>query len=352
MTQWKGVYPAVTTHFKPDQSIDFAATAAHIERLLRAGMHGFIMLGTVGENCSLEPEEKRQVLKLAVDTVKGRVPVLAGVAEYTAALAGRYAVDAKKIGINGLMVLPPMVYKSAPRETLAHFRTVARASDLPIMVYNNPPAYGVDITPEMFAELASEPTIVAIKESSDDPRRLTDIINATGNRYTLFCGVDDLILESMVLGCVGWVSGLVNAFPEESVRLYDLVTRGPPQGGPAALSLVHAAAAPGHRPQAGPADQAGAEHGRPGQRTGAGPAPGARRRRARAGPRHRPARPRPAPAAGGVVDRVHRPHPNPLPLRGRGELRSGDRSVDVPSTAERERVRVRVRRQAHRAHMS
>jgi 1-pyrroline-4-hydroxy-2-carboxylate deaminase len=226
MTQWKGVYPAVTTHFKPDQSIDFAATAAHIERLLRAGMHGFIMLGTVGENCSLEADEKRQVLKLAVDTVKGRVPVLAGVAEYTAVLAGRYAVDAKKIGINGLMALPPMVYKSAPRETLAHFRAVARASDLPIMVYNNPPAYGVDITPEMFAELASEPTIVAIKESSDDPRRLTDIINATGDRYTLFCGVDDLILESLVLGCVGWVSGLVNAFPEESVRLYDLVVAG------------------------------------------------------------------------------------------------------------------------------
>jgi 4-hydroxy-tetrahydrodipicolinate synthase len=226
MTQWKGVYPAVTTHFKPDQSIDFAATAAHIERLLRAGVHGFIMLGTVGENCSLEAEEKRQVLKLAVDTVKGRVPVLAGVAEYTASLAGRYAVDAKTIGINGLMALPPMVYKSAPAETLAHFRTVARASDLPIMVYNNPPAYGVDITPEMFAALASEPTIVAIKESSDDPRRLTDIVNATGNRYTLFCGVDDLIFESLVLGCVGWVSGLVNAFPEESVRLYDLVTAG------------------------------------------------------------------------------------------------------------------------------
>src|SRR5215813_3256610 len=226
MTQWKGVYPAVTTHFKPDQSIDFAATAAHIERQLRAGVHGFIILGTVGENCSLEADEKRQVLKLAVDTVKGRVPVLAGVAEYTATLAGRYAVDAKKIGINGLMVLPPMVYKSAPRETLAHFRSVARASDLPIMVYNNPPAYGVDITPEMFAELASEPTIVAIKESSDDPRRITDVINATGNRYTLFCGVDDLILESLMLGCTGWVAGLVNAFPEESVGLYDMAAAG------------------------------------------------------------------------------------------------------------------------------
>jgi 1-pyrroline-4-hydroxy-2-carboxylate deaminase len=226
MMQWKGVFPAVTTQFKPDQSIDFAATAAHVERLLRGGVHGFIMLGTVGENCSLDPEEKRQVLKLAVDTVKGRVPVLAGTAECTTAQACKYAVDAKAIGIDGLMVLPAMVYKSAPRETLAHFRAIARASDLPIMVYNNPPAYGVDITPEMFAELASEPTLVAIKESSDDPRRLTDIVNATGNRYTLFCGVDDLILESLMLGCVGWVSGLVNAFPEESVRLYDLAVAG------------------------------------------------------------------------------------------------------------------------------
>jgi 4-hydroxy-tetrahydrodipicolinate synthase len=226
MTQWKGVFPAATTHFKPDQSIDFAATAAHIERLVRGGVHGFVMLGTVGENCSLDAEEKRQVLKLAVETVKGRVPVLAGTAECTTAAACKYAADAKAIGITGLMVLPAMVYKSAPGETLAHFRTIARASDLPIMVYNNPPAYGVDITPEMFAELASEPTIVAIKESSDDPRRLTDIVNATGNRYTLFCGVDDLILESLMLGCAGWVAGLVNAFPEESVRLYDLAAAG------------------------------------------------------------------------------------------------------------------------------
>ncbi|MGH6926869.1 MAG: dihydrodipicolinate synthase family protein, partial [Dongiaceae bacterium] len=187
---------------------------------------GFIMLGTVGENCSLDAEEKRRVLKLAVDTVKGRVPVLAGTAECTTAQACRYAADSKAIGIDGLMVLPAMVYKSAPRETLAHFRAIARASDLPIMVYNNPPAYGVDITPEMFADLASEPTLAAIKESSDDPRRLTDIVNATGNRYTLFCGVDDLILESLMLGCVGWVSGLVNAFPEESVRLYDLAIGG------------------------------------------------------------------------------------------------------------------------------
>jgi 4-hydroxy-tetrahydrodipicolinate synthase len=226
MTQWTGVFPAVTTQFKPDQSIDFAATAAHIERLLRGGVHGVIMLGTVGENCSLEPEEKRQLLKLAVDTVKRRVPVLAGTAECTTAQACKYAADAKAIGVDGLMVLPAMVYKSDARETLAHFRAVAGATDLPIMVYNNPPAYGVDITPEMFADLASEPTITAIKESSDDPRRLTDIVNTTGDRYTLFCGVDDLILESLMLGCVGWVSGLVNAFPEESVQLHDLAMAG------------------------------------------------------------------------------------------------------------------------------
>ncbi len=223
---WKGVFPAVTTQFRQDQSLDMPATAAHIERLLRAGVHGLIMLGTVGENCSLEAEEKRQVLKLAAETVKGRVPVIAGVAECTTALACRYAADAEKLGIDGLMVLPAMVYKSDPRETLAHFRAVARASDLPIMVYNNPPAYGVDITPEMFSELASEPTILAIKESSDNVRRLTDIINLTGARYILFCGVDDLILESLMLGATGWVAGLVNAFPEETVRLYDLAAAG------------------------------------------------------------------------------------------------------------------------------
>jgi 4-hydroxy-tetrahydrodipicolinate synthase len=220
------VYPAVTTHLKPDQSIDFAATAAHMERLLRAGVHGFIMLGTVGENCSLEADEKRQVLKLAVDAVKGRVPVLAGVAEYTAALAGRYAVDARTIGIDGLMVLPPMVYKGDARETIAHFRAVARATALPILCYNNPPAYGTDITPEMFAEMADEPTLAAIKESSENVRRITDLTNLLGNRYVLMCGVDDLVLESVMLGAVGWVSGLVNAFPEENHLLWELATAG------------------------------------------------------------------------------------------------------------------------------
>lgn len=226
MIEWRGVFPAVTTQFKSDQSLDLAATSAHVDYLIKAGVHGLIMLGTVGENCSLAAEEKREVMKAAVATAKGRVPVLSGVAEYRTADGCRYAADMEKLGADGLMVLPAMVYKSDARETLTHFRSIAKASDLPIMVYNNPIVYGVDITPEMFAELADEPTIVAIKESSDDVRRLTDIVNATGERYTLLSGVDDLALESMMLGTVGWVSGLVNAFPAESMRLYELAQAG------------------------------------------------------------------------------------------------------------------------------
>ncbi|MBL8794978.1 MAG: dihydrodipicolinate synthase family protein, partial [Planctomycetia bacterium] len=145
---------------------------------------------------------------------------------YTTALACKFARDSAALGVNGLMVLPAMVYKGDARETVAHFRAVARASALPIMCYNNPPSYGVDITPEMFAELADEPTLVCIKESSDNPRRLTDLVNRVGDRYLLFSGVDDLVLESALLGAVGWVSGLVNAFPEESMQLWQLMTAG------------------------------------------------------------------------------------------------------------------------------
>jgi 4-hydroxy-tetrahydrodipicolinate synthase len=226
MVEWRGVYPAVTTQFRSDQSLDIEATAAHVDMLLRSGVHGLIMLGSVGENCALEPAEKRAVMKMALERAKGRVPVLSGVAEYTTQLACRYAADMAALGADGLMVLPAMVYKSDARETLAHFRTVAQASDLPIMVYNNPIAYHVDVTPAMFSALADEPTIVAIKESSDDVRRLTDIINEVGDRYILFSGVDDLALESMMLGTVGWVSGLVNAFPAESLQLYRLAVAG------------------------------------------------------------------------------------------------------------------------------
>ena len=224
--EWHGVFPAATTQFKGDQSLDLPATAAHLEKLIGAGVHGLIMLGTVGENCSLEYAEKLDVLRTAVRQAEGRVPVLSGVAECTTALACRYAADAQRAGASGLMVLPAMVYKSDPRETMAHFRAVARASDLPIMCYNNPVSYGVDITPAMFADLADEPKFVAIKESSENVRRITDLTNACGGRYQLLCGVDDLVLESIVLGAVGWVSGLVNAFPAENRLLWDLAKAG------------------------------------------------------------------------------------------------------------------------------
>ncbi len=223
---WHGVFPAVTTQFRTDQSLDLEATARHIEALVQAGIHGLIVLGTVGENCSLEYSEKLEVVRLAVRVVNRRVPVLSGVAECTTRLACRYAADCEQAGLDGLMVLPGMVYKSDARETVTHFRAVAQASNLPIMCYNNPVAYGVDITPETFAEMADEPKFVAIKESSEDVRRITDLKNLCGDRYLLFCGVDDLVLESYALGAIGWVSGLVNAFPEENRLLWELLQAG------------------------------------------------------------------------------------------------------------------------------
>jgi 1-pyrroline-4-hydroxy-2-carboxylate deaminase len=223
---WKGVFPAITTQFDANQGLDAAATTRHIHQLLAAGIDGLILLGTVGENCSLDYAEKLAVLRTGVDAVGGRVPVLTGVAECTTALACRFAADAQRAGLDGLMVLPAMVYKSDARETIAHYRAVARASTLPVMCYNNPVSYSVDITPEMFAGLADEPTLVAIKESSENVRRITDIINTVGDRYILFNGVDDLALESAMLGSVGWVSGLVNAFPNESRVLWDLAAAG------------------------------------------------------------------------------------------------------------------------------
>lgn len=223
---WRGVFPALMTEFTEDGRLDLDGTARHIEKVLAAGVDGFIMLGTLGENVSLRADEKRAVIEHAVATIDGRVPVIAGCAEYTAELAIEYLNDAAQLGADGAMVLPPMVYKTDPAETLAHFRTVARASRIPIMIYNNPVSYGTDVSPEGFVKLADESAIVAIKESSDDPRRLTDIAALTGDRYLLFCGVDDLIVESVAVGATGWVAGLVNAFPEESVRLFRLAREG------------------------------------------------------------------------------------------------------------------------------
>jgi len=223
---WNGVFPAVTTQFTRDGALDLDTTARHLEALIDSGVQGLVMLGSLGENTTLEPEEKRQVIRAALKASRGRVPVLSGVAECSTAMACRYASDMEKLGVSGLMVLPAMVYKSDPRETITHFRTVAKATGLPILVYNNPIAYGVDITAEMFRELADEKTLVAIKESSGDVRRVTDIFNLVGDRYTLFCGVDDLIMESVLVGARGWIAGLGLAFPRENQYLWDLMAAG------------------------------------------------------------------------------------------------------------------------------
>lgn len=223
---WKGVFPAVTTQFTDDDSVDVGATVRHCEALVDAGCHGLVMLGTLGEGTSLERGEKLILLEGVHDALGDRVPVLSGIAEYTTSRACEMAGAAAELGLDGLMVLPAMVYTSDRRETLAHYRTIARATELPIMVYNNPVSYGVDITPEMFAELADEESLVAIKESSDDVRRVTDIANAVDDRYTIFCGVDDLALEAILMGAEGWVAGLVNAFPRETVAIWELATSG------------------------------------------------------------------------------------------------------------------------------
>jgi 1-pyrroline-4-hydroxy-2-carboxylate deaminase len=223
---WHGVFPAITTQFRPDQSLDLAATSKHLNTMIEAGIHGVVALGTVGENTALEYHEKLEVLRELKQTARGRIPLLTGVAEYTTALASRFARDAEKAGVEGLMVLPGMVYKSDERETLTHFRSIAQSTGLPIMIYNNPVSYGVDLVPRAFVELAGQPNIVAIKESSEDVRRITDLRNEVGNRFILFGGVDDLILESIALGAEGWVSGLVNAFPNENRELWELATSG------------------------------------------------------------------------------------------------------------------------------
>jgi dihydrodipicolinate synthase/N-acetylneuraminate lyase len=223
---WHGVFPAITTQFHQDQSLNLEGTARHLEILIEAGIHGVVLLGTVGENTALEAEEKRAVVQTMVAAARGRVPVLCGVAEYTTALGCRYARDVEKLGADGLMVLPAMVYKSDVRETLVHFRAIAGATGMPIMIYNNPVSYGVDVPPEAFARLADVANIVAIKESSENVRRITDLVNLTGDRYIVFAGVDDLALESVMLGVQGWVSGLVNAFPIENHALWEMATRG------------------------------------------------------------------------------------------------------------------------------
>lgn len=224
---WSGVFPAITTQMHKDGSLDPDATAAHADALIASGIAGLIFLGSLGENQSLTPDEKRRVMEAMIGAVAGRVPVLSGVAESSLAEAVRYVRDLERLGADGYMLMPPMIYKSPdPRESLHHFRTVARSAGLPAMIYNNPISYGHDLTAELFAELADEKHFVALKESSGNPRRITDLHNAVGGRYAIFTGVDDLALESAILGIDGWVAGAGIAFPAENQHFWELTRRG------------------------------------------------------------------------------------------------------------------------------
>ena len=229
-TNWQGVFPAVTTQYKTDYSLDLEAMQVMLNNLVDDGVHGIIALGTVGENYSLEPEEKLQVLAAAKEAIAGRVPLLTGVAETTTDMAVKFSQAAARVGVDGLMLLPGLVYQSNRRETIEHFKTVGQQSELPIMIYNNPVSYGVDLTVDMLAELVEIESLVAIKESSTMTNRLIDLQNAFADRFTLFCGVDDIALESLALGADGWVSGLTNVFPEESVALYQRMREGDLEG--------------------------------------------------------------------------------------------------------------------------
>jgi 4-hydroxy-tetrahydrodipicolinate synthase len=223
---WKGVFPAVTTKLKDDGSLDHEAIRAGLNRLIESGVGGVVMMGMVGENAQLTPDEKRTVIRLAVETVNRRVPVIAGLAETNTASAVQYAKEAEALGVQGLMVFPGLTYKSDARETIAFYKTVAQASNLSILLYNNPRGYGVDLTPDVVAQLIEEPTIEAIKEESYETTRVTDLINRFGDRLAVVCGVDDLVLESVALGVKCWVSGMANAVPKESVELLNLAVAG------------------------------------------------------------------------------------------------------------------------------
>jgi 4-hydroxy-tetrahydrodipicolinate synthase len=223
---WSGVFPAATTQFDTALEVDIPATQRVQKALLQDGVHGLVLMGTVGEGNSLSAEEKRRVLAAAVEVSEGRVPVIAGVSEFTTAAAARFARDAERIGAAGLMVLPAMVYVPTPAELEHHFRTVAAATGLPIMLYNNPPSYRVNIDIPTLTRLAEVANIVSIKESAPDSRRFTDIINAFGERFVLFAGLDDIAFEGLTLGAKGWVSGLTNAFPAESLLLYAALRTG------------------------------------------------------------------------------------------------------------------------------
>lgn len=225
--KWQGVIPAITTPFRDDLSVDADLLRHEVDALMGAGCTGIVALGSLGEGGSLSFDEKKAVLRLCREALGGRGPLVAGVAALTTADAVRLAELGAEVGCHGLMVLPPYVYQGDWRETRTHFEAVVGATDLPCMLYNNPVAYGTDVLPDQLGELAGAcPNLEAVKESSADVRRLTAIRARLGDRLALLVGVDDLVLEGVQAGAEGWIAGLADALPGESVRLFDLARSG------------------------------------------------------------------------------------------------------------------------------
>lgn len=223
---WEGIFPAVLTPFTKEGEIDFEMFAVNTEAQIKAGVHGIILAGTLGEASALETEEKFELLKYAKKITQGRIPVILNLSENTTKNAVNFAQKAKEYGANGLMLLPPMRYKADNREVVEYFKAVASATDLPILIYNNPVDYGIYVTLEMFEELIEYPTIQAVKESTRDLANVTRMINRFGKRIKILGGVDTICLETLMLGADGLVAGLVDAFPNETMAMYNYVKTG------------------------------------------------------------------------------------------------------------------------------
>jgi|TARA_B110000483_G_scaffold155364_1_gene184567 dihydrodipicolinate synthase/N-acetylneuraminate lyase len=224
--QWKGVYPALTTKFKQDFTIDYEAFLANVAFQLSSGIDGIILGGTLGEASALVGNEKSALIKATKEYVGGKVPVIINIAEQTTEGAIAAAKSAQQEGADGLMMLPPMRYNATDDETVAYFKAIANSTDLEIMIYNNPIDYKINVTLDMFESLTACQNIVAVKESSRDVSNITRMINRFGDRFHILCGVDTLAVESLLMGAVGWVAGLVCAFPRETVAIYRLIKAG------------------------------------------------------------------------------------------------------------------------------
>ncbi|MBK8546968.1 MAG: dihydrodipicolinate synthase family protein [Saprospiraceae bacterium] len=223
---WTGVFPAVTTKFTNSDELDLTAFSKNITAQKEAGVHGIILGGTLGEASSLSTSEKEVLVKSSIETMEGSLPVILNIAEGSLKEAIHQVNLAKSWGVSGLMVLPPMRYFSDHRETVHYFSSIAQSTDLPIMIYNNPVDYKIEVTLKMFDELQDQKNIQAVKESTRDISNITRMINQFGDRFKILCGVDTLALESLFMGAHGWVAGLVCAFPKETMAIYQLAKQG------------------------------------------------------------------------------------------------------------------------------